>query len=82
VKILAAIFWLISMAATACAGLSFILDYGKATSAPQQAAVAAVALVFAGLPYVFARALQGLADLSMARDLELEAEASRQRRVR
>lgn len=63
-KVIAGLFWLVSMAATAFAGISFLADFPRAESAPQQAAIAASALAMAGIPYVFARALHGLAVLA------------------
>ena len=39
-------------------GMVFITSINKATGAPQEAALAAMSLVFAVIPYCFARAFQ------------------------
>jgi hypothetical protein len=41
-------------------GVECALDWSSATGAPQQAVIAAIALVWAVLPYCFARAITGV----------------------
>ncbi len=49
----------------ACAGAFFMSSvFGSATSAPQEAAGAAMAVALAVIPYVFTRALSEMADVS------------------
>ncbi len=60
--------WILPLVGSLIAGLEFFDSLISATSAPQQAAGAAMAMSWAVLPYVFARAAEGLfSDASAAR---------------
>jgi hypothetical protein len=52
--------WILPLLGSLIAGLEFFDSLISATSAPQQAAGAAMAMSWAVLPYVFARAADGL----------------------
>ncbi|MGC2493272.1 hypothetical protein [Candidatus Binatus sp.] len=52
--------WILPLLGSLIAGFEFFNSLISATSAPQQAAGAAMAMCWAVLPYVFARAAEGL----------------------
>jgi hypothetical protein len=52
--------WILPPLGSVIAGFEFLNSLIAATSAPQQAAGAAMAMCWAVLPYVFARAVEGL----------------------
>lgn len=54
------IVWIFPLLGSLIATLDFFTSLGTANSAPQQAAAAAMALCWAVLPYIFARAVEGL----------------------
>jgi hypothetical protein len=56
-----AFFWLLCLFASIVAGLFTLWAMHKATSAPQEAAAAAMGCVMVIIPYVFTRAVEGLA---------------------
>jgi hypothetical protein len=53
--------WVIALLAAGAAAVFGVIDQHNATSAPQQAAGAAIDLLIAVVPYVFARAVEQLA---------------------
>jgi hypothetical protein len=55
--------WILPLLGSLIAGFEFLDTLTAATSAPQQAAGAAMAMCWAVLPYVFARAVEGLSHL-------------------
>lgn len=52
--------WGVTAAIAALSFLTFASDLGRAESAPQQAAAAAMTLGWVVIPYVFTRAMEGL----------------------
>ena len=56
---IARLFWVLSILGAAVGGANFVMSYvmhqGEQVSAPQLAALAAECLVYAVIPYVFAR---------------------------
>lgn len=63
----AAICWVITLILAALAAASTVADLARATSAPQQAAAAAMGIVMVVIPYVFTRAVQELSEASRRR---------------
>jgi hypothetical protein len=57
---LARLVWAVAAMCSVVGGVEFVLDWSSATGAPQQAVIAAVALVWAVIPYCFARAVTGV----------------------
>lgn len=55
--VLRKIFWLLAAIGSIIGGFDFFVGLSMATGATQQAAGAAIALCWAVLPYVFARAI-------------------------
>jgi hypothetical protein len=59
-RVIAAVFWVVSLLCALGAIYSGIVDLHNATSAPQQAAAAAIACLIAIAPYVLARSVSEL----------------------
>jgi hypothetical protein len=57
---LARLVWALAALGSLVGGVEFALDWSSATGAPQQAVIAAMALVWAVIPYCFARAVTGV----------------------
>ncbi|PWC54251.1 hypothetical protein ABNQ39_20865 [Azospirillum sp. A26] len=55
------VLWLLTAVASVIAGLVMFVGISKANGAPQEAAVSAMALGIAIIPYVFTRAWEGMA---------------------
>ena len=64
-----ALIWIIPLLGVAAGGFELYSTMRLATSAPQQAAGAAMSLCYVVLPYVFARALEGIAIASWRVDM-------------
>jgi len=60
--LVAKIIWAIAMLCSLAGGFFGIMDYANATSAPQQAAAAAIGCLIAVAPYTFARAVEALSN--------------------
>lgn len=54
------VLWILCALGSVAGGFALLLALGAAKSAPQEAALAAMAAAFAVVPYVFARAVQML----------------------
>ena len=54
---LARLVWALAALGSVVGGVEFALDWSSANGAPQQAVIAATALVWAVIPYCFARAV-------------------------
>jgi hypothetical protein len=57
---LARLAWALAALGSVVGGVEFALDWSSANGAPQQGVIAATALVWALLPYCFARAVTGV----------------------
>jgi sugar phosphate permease len=57
-------FWVLAIVGSIIGGIDFLLGLAQATSAPQQAAGTGIALCWAVLPYVFARAADEMVRLA------------------
>jgi hypothetical protein len=68
------VIWILPLLGSLIAGLEFFDSIISATSAPQQAAGAAMAMSWAVLPYVFARAAEGLSQTDARRQPPPESE--------
>lgn len=58
---MAKVFWFLAALASVIAGLVLFVGIQKANGAPQEAAIAGIALGIAVIPYVWARAWEGMA---------------------
>ena len=54
------VLWWLTIIGVAAGTLTLLSAFAESTSAPQQAAGAAVAVAFVALPYCFARAIEGI----------------------
>lgn len=54
------VFWVVTLLAACAAGFQLVDTFASATSAPQQAAGAALAVAIAVIPYIFTRCLQSI----------------------
>lgn len=54
------VFWVVTLLASCVAGYQLFETFASATSAPQQAAGAALAIAIAVIPYIFTRCLQSI----------------------
>lgn len=53
--------WVATIIATVISGIALVVGLKTANGAPQEAAIAAVCAAFVVIPYVFTRAIEGLA---------------------
>ncbi|MCF8534081.1 MAG: hypothetical protein K9G48_13820 [Reyranella sp.] len=70
--------WVCTMLASVVGGLVFAGGMLGAKSAPQEAAVAAMGLCIAIIPYIFTRAIEGIGQAKWRRDMlaELKKQAA------
>lgn len=62
-------FWFVTLLASIASGLVLAGGWIFAKGAPQEAAVAALALCIVAIPYVFTRAIEGFATTSWRRQV-------------
>ncbi|MCX7366741.1 MAG: hypothetical protein NTV97_33680 [Alphaproteobacteria bacterium] len=61
--------WILTLVAAGFAAMTALGGVVSAKSAPQEAAVAAIALCIAVIPYVFTRALDGIAATTWRKEM-------------